>query len=92
MHGGLDHDGVRLAAMSIWMGTLLTDRLKMVIASDPVKFAHLERSAETTEFTGHVIRALYNDPRVQSTMGSYWRTRSAVPGVSSWSRSAMTAE
>ena len=50
-----------VAACSIWMGTLLTDRLKMVIASDPAKYAHLEQSSETPEFTGHVIWALFED-------------------------------
>jgi len=50
-----------VAAVSIWMGALLTDRLRMVIASDPMKYAALEAAAETPEFTGHVIWALYND-------------------------------
>lgn len=50
-----------VASVSVWMGTLLTDRLKMVIASDPAKYGHLERTAETPEFTGHVIWALFND-------------------------------
>lgn len=58
-----------VAAVSIWMGTLLTDRLKMVIASDPVKYAHLERGAETPEFTGHVIWALFNDPELLAISG-----------------------
>lgn len=58
-----------VAAVSVWMGTLLTDRLKMVIASDPVKYAHLERGAETPEFTGHVIWALFNDPELLEISG-----------------------
>jgi len=58
-----------VAALSVWMGTLWTDRLKMVIASDPVKFAHLEQSAETPEFTGHIIWALYNDPQLMELSG-----------------------
>jgi NAD(P)-dependent dehydrogenase (short-subunit alcohol dehydrogenase family) len=65
----VDFKEYNVAAMSIWMGTLLTDRLKMVIESDPVKFANLERSAETPEFTGHVIWALYNDPKLMEMSG-----------------------
>ena len=61
-----DHN---VAVMSIWMGTLLTDRLKMVIASDRGKFGHLESAAESPEFTGHVIWALYNDPQRMDMSG-----------------------
>lgn len=58
-----------VAALSIWMGALLTDRLKMVIASDPEKYGHIEKIAETPEFTGHVIWALYNDPELMAMSG-----------------------
>jgi NAD(P)-dependent dehydrogenase (short-subunit alcohol dehydrogenase family) len=58
-----------VAVLSIWMGTLLTDRLRMVIASDPAKFGHLEDSAETPEFTGHIVWALYNDPQLLQLSG-----------------------
>lgn len=51
-----------VAALSIWMGAVLTERLRNVIASDPVKLGHLESTAETAEFTGHVVWALYRDP------------------------------
>jgi NAD(P)-dependent dehydrogenase (short-subunit alcohol dehydrogenase family) len=58
-----------VAALSVWMGALLTDRLRMVIASDPVKYAALEAAAETPEFTGHVIWALYNDAALMELSG-----------------------
>lgn len=58
-----------IAALSIWMGALLTDRLKAVIASDPRKYGHLEQSAETPEFTGHVIWSLYKDPKLLEMSG-----------------------
>ena len=58
-----------VAALSIWMGALLTDRLKMVIASNPKKYGHLEGHTETPEFTGHVIWALYNDPELMAMSG-----------------------
>lgn len=65
----VDFRDSHVAALSIWMGTLLTDRLKMVIASDREKFGHLESVAETPEFTGHVIWALYNDPQLMEMSG-----------------------
>lgn len=58
-----------VAALSIWMGALLTDRLKQVIASDPKKYAYLEGQTETPEFTGHVVWALYNDPQLMQLSG-----------------------
>ncbi len=58
-----------VSALSIWMGALLTERLKMVIASDPVKYGYLEKIAETPEFTGHIIWALFNDPNLASLSG-----------------------
>src|ERR1700730_4253256 len=58
-----------VAAVSIWMGALLTERLKMVIASDPARFGHLEGTTETPEFTGHVIWALYNEPELMRMSG-----------------------
>jgi NAD(P)-dependent dehydrogenase (short-subunit alcohol dehydrogenase family) len=58
-----------VAALSIWMGTLLTDRLRMVIASDPVKYAGLEQAAETPELTGHVVWALHQDPALMEMSG-----------------------
>jgi hypothetical protein len=58
-----------VAVMSIWMGALFTDRLKMVIASDRAKYGYLEKVAETPEFTGHVVWALYNDPKLMDMTG-----------------------
>ncbi|MDB5970378.1 MAG: family NAD(P)-dependent oxidoreductase [Hydrocarboniphaga sp.] len=59
----------KVAALSIWMGTVLTDRLKGIIAADRAKYGHLEASAETPEFTGHVIWALYHDPQLSELCG-----------------------
>lgn len=58
-----------VATTSIWMGALQTERLKMVIASDPAKYGYLETVTETPEFTGHVIWAHYNDPNLMATSG-----------------------
>jgi NAD(P)-dependent dehydrogenase (short-subunit alcohol dehydrogenase family) len=51
-----------IAAVSIWMGMLLTERFKNIVASAPDKFGHLADIAETPELTGHLVWALYNDP------------------------------
>lgn len=59
----------KVACLSIWMGGLLTDRLKQLIASDPDKYAYLEGTLETPEFTGHVIWGLYNDPKLMALSG-----------------------
>ncbi|HEY9263342.1 MAG TPA: SDR family NAD(P)-dependent oxidoreductase [Mycobacterium sp.] len=58
-----------IAAVSIWMGSLLTDRVRAIIASNREKFAHILDSAETPELTGHVIWALFNDPDLMSVSG-----------------------
>ena len=58
-----------VAAISIWMGALLTERLRMVIASDPARFGRLEETTESPEFTGHVIWAAYNDPELMRMSG-----------------------
>ena len=58
-----------VAVVSIWMGALLTDRLRAVIASDPAKYGHLESAAESPEFTGHIVWALYNDPELLAISG-----------------------
>jgi NAD(P)-dependent dehydrogenase (short-subunit alcohol dehydrogenase family) len=65
----VDFKPYNVAVMSIWMGALLTDRLKMVIAADREKYGHLEDAAETPEFTGHIVWALYNDPALLEMSG-----------------------
>lgn len=63
------HADINVTALSIWMGALLTDRLKGIIAAYPDKYAYLEKAAETPEFTGHVIWALYQDPALGEMSG-----------------------
>ena len=58
-----------VATVSIWMGSLLTDRVRKIIASNPEKFGHILDSAETPELTGNVIWALYNDPGLMDISG-----------------------
>ncbi|ULE32593.1 SDR family NAD(P)-dependent oxidoreductase [Mycobacterium sp. IDR2000157661] len=52
-----------VAAVSIWMGILLTERLAAMIATTPEKFGGLIEIAETPELTGHLIWALFHDPQ-----------------------------
>lgn len=63
------HAGTKVAALSIWMGALATDRLLALIAANPEKYGYLKDQIETPEFTGHVIWALYNDPELLARNG-----------------------
>ena len=54
--------GVNVAAVSVWMGSLTTERLLGMIEAAPDRFAHLEGTLEPTEYTGHLAWAIYNDP------------------------------
>lgn len=65
----LDFREFGIAALSIWMGSLLTDRVRAIIASNPEKFGRILDTAETPELTGHVIWALYNDPDLMDLTG-----------------------
>jgi NAD(P)-dependent dehydrogenase (short-subunit alcohol dehydrogenase family) len=60
---------VNVTALSIWMGPLLTDRLKAIIAADRGKYGALEATAETPQFTGHIVWALFNDPELGELSG-----------------------
>lgn len=65
----VDFKDAGIASLSIWMGSLLTDRVRKIIASNPAKFGHILDSAETPELTGHVIWALYNDAGLMDVSG-----------------------
>ncbi len=65
----VDLKDFNVAALSIWMGALKTDRLKMVIESDREKYGYLESVTETPEFTGHIIWAIFNDPDLMTMSG-----------------------
>lgn len=69
MASDFNNAGTSIAAISIWMGAVLTDRLKDIIASDPAKYGALEAGSESPEFTGHLIWALYNDPKMMEKTG-----------------------
>jgi hypothetical protein len=52
----------QVVVVSIWMGTLATERLLALMAAEPDRFKHLEGTIESPELTGHVTWALFNDP------------------------------
>jgi len=58
-----------VATVSIWMGAVLTDRLKTIIASDREKFGALEDIGENPGFTGDIIWALFKDPAMLEKSG-----------------------
>jgi NAD(P)-dependent dehydrogenase (short-subunit alcohol dehydrogenase family) len=61
--------GANVAVVSIWMGSLMSERLLQLMQAAPEKFKHLEGTLESTEFTGHVIWGLFNDPELPQLSG-----------------------
>lgn len=66
---GYEFRGTGVAVLSIWMGGLITDRVREIIAADPTRYEHLKGRMETPEFTGHVIWALFRDPALAEMSG-----------------------
>ena len=58
-----------VSCLSIWMGTLMTERMQAMIAGNPEKYGYLIDTMETPEYTGHIIWALFNDPELQAKSG-----------------------
>ena len=58
-----------VAAVSLWMGALASERLLGMIANDPDKYGHLPALLEPPEFTGQVIWGLWNDPDLAGLAG-----------------------
>lgn len=58
-----------VAAVSIWMGMLKTARTRRAIDRDPEQYAAFWDIAETPEFTGKLIAALYNAPNRMEKSG-----------------------
>jgi NAD(P)-dependent dehydrogenase (short-subunit alcohol dehydrogenase family) len=61
--------GANVAAVSIWMGALATERLVGMMEAMPERFAHLEGTLETPDYTGHVAWAIYNDANLMRFNG-----------------------
>lgn len=65
----VDFRGTGVATVSIWMGILLTEKLRGAFAGHPEALAKTAEHAETPEFTGHLIDALYSDPGLADLSG-----------------------
>jgi NAD(P)-dependent dehydrogenase (short-subunit alcohol dehydrogenase family) len=65
----IDLKPFNVAAVSIWMGALLTERFRAMIDADPARYGKFRDTAETPEFTGHVIWAMYNDAELMARSG-----------------------
>lgn len=52
-----------VATVSIWMGMLRTDRTRRAMDRAAEQYAGFWDIAETPEFTGHILSAIYRDPK-----------------------------
>jgi NAD(P)-dependent dehydrogenase (short-subunit alcohol dehydrogenase family) len=53
--------GANVAAVSVWMGSLTTERLLEMMAAMPERFAHLEGTLEPAGYTGDLAWAMLAD-------------------------------
>jgi NAD(P)-dependent dehydrogenase (short-subunit alcohol dehydrogenase family) len=65
----VDFDGSGVCTVSVWMGILLTEKLRRAFDGHPEALAKTAEHAETPEFTGRVIDALYSDPALTELSG-----------------------
>jgi NAD(P)-dependent dehydrogenase (short-subunit alcohol dehydrogenase family) len=65
----VDFAGTGVSTVSIWMGILLTERLQRAFGDNAKALAGFAENAETPEFTGRLIDALFSDPEVATLSG-----------------------
>lgn len=65
----VDFRGTAVSTVSIWMGVLLTERMRAAFAGQPEALAAFAEHAETPQFTGRLIDALYRDPELSTLSG-----------------------
>jgi NAD(P)-dependent dehydrogenase (short-subunit alcohol dehydrogenase family) len=65
----VDFAGTPVATVSIWMGILLTDRMRRAFGDNAEALAGFAAHAETPQFTGRLIDALYRDPKLSELSG-----------------------
>lgn len=58
-----------VAAVSVWMGPLITERSRRTLAAFPEQYTEFMKRAETPEFTGRLAHALYEDPALMDLSG-----------------------
>lgn len=64
----LKHHGVTV--VSLWLGLVKTERTDQACGAEPEKYGAAYQVAESPEFSGRVIAALYHDPERQSRSGT----------------------
>ena len=65
----VDFADTAVTTVSVWMGILLTETLRRAFDGRPDALAEFAEHAETPEFTGHVLDALWRDPERAATSG-----------------------
>jgi NAD(P)-dependent dehydrogenase (short-subunit alcohol dehydrogenase family) len=65
----VDFAGTAVSTVSIWMGILLTERLQQSFGDNTEALAGFAEHAETPQFTGRLIDALYRDPESATMNG-----------------------
>lgn len=74
-----DFKPYNVAAVSLWPGYVATERMVGLKANDPgVKQLEDKMGFESTDFSGRVISALYDDPRLLSLSGKTLLTGEAA--------------
>jgi NAD(P)-dependent dehydrogenase (short-subunit alcohol dehydrogenase family) len=65
----VDFGGTAVSTVSIWMGILLTEQMRVLFEGKPDALAGFAQHAETPEFTGYLIDALFRDPALRELTG-----------------------
>lgn len=82
----VDFEGTGVSTVSIWMGILLTEKFRSAFDGHPDALAKTAEHAETPEFTGHLLDAVWRDPELadltgQSLIGAELATRYGITDV-----------
>ena len=65
----VDFEGTTVSTVAIWMGILLTERMRRAFGENADALASFTEHAETPQFTGRLIDALYRDPELATLSG-----------------------
>lgn len=65
----IDLKAVNVGCVSIWMGVLKTERLELAVKLAPEQYGPFYEMAESAEFTGRVIDALYQQDKYLAHTG-----------------------
>lgn len=65
----VDFAGTAVSVVSIWMGILLTERMRAAFDGRPAALAAFAEHAETPHFTGRLVDALFRDPELRDLNG-----------------------